>query len=99
MTVISSTINSHRGTRSQLLSGTWKLLPDPDNRGREARWFERISPGAPDAPVPGIIQQVFPKYHGVAWYWLQFRPNVRACPGERPLLRFGAVDYLSLIHI
>mgnify|MGYP005851833899 CR=1 FL=1 len=54
------------------LSGIWKLARDPQNVGRAERWFEAPRPEAEDVPVPGIIQQVFSGYHGVAWYWLSF---------------------------
>lgn len=75
------------------LEGIWKLAVDPDNKGREERWYESIRPDAQDAPVPGIIQQVFPAYHGVAWYWHTFG-EFSLCPeGDRAVIRFGAVDY------
>jgi hypothetical protein len=90
---------SHRtpGTAAtvQTLSGTWKLAVDPENRGRTDRWFDGVRPEAQDAPVPGIIQQVFPAYHGVAWYWHSFRVLAAGTPGDRTLIRFGAVDYLA----
>jgi beta-galactosidase/beta-glucuronidase len=57
----------------QLLDGPWELARDPGNAGRAERWFERCQAEARTAPVPGIIQQVFPDYHGVAWYWHTFR--------------------------
>ena len=84
----------------QNLSGLWKLAPDPENRGRKERWFE-FGPveGAQDAPVPGIIQQVFPDYHGVAWYWHRFRPLIPNTSGSRHLLKFGAVDYLAEVWL
>jgi len=78
------------------LAGSWLLATDPGNRGREERWFERARPEAKEAPVPGVIQQVFPNYHGVAWYWHTFRvAQAPATGGGRILLRFGAVDYLA----
>ena len=77
------------------LSGTWKLLPDPQNKGREEGWYKSIRTEAKDAPVPGIIQQVFPDYHGVAWYWRSFKPHFRMEKGMRCFLRFWAVDYLA----
>jgi hypothetical protein len=83
----------------QRLTGEWRLAPDPDNRGREERWFESIRPDARPAPVPGIIQQVLPDYHGVAWYWRRFRPARGAATHERGLLRFGAVDYLAEVWL
>ncbi|MCJ7738280.1 MAG: hypothetical protein MUQ10_13375, partial [Anaerolineae bacterium] len=85
----------------QTLTGTWKLAADPDNIGREQRWFDRVQVEAQDAPVPGVIQQVFPGYHGVAWYWHTFEVGhtVAQMPDERVLLQFGAVDYLAEVWI
>jgi hypothetical protein len=78
------------------LSGTWLLAVDGENKGRDERWFEKARPEAKAAPVPGIIQQVFPGYHGVAWYWHTFTVTQLPAAGEdRMLLRFGAVDYLA----
>jgi len=86
------------GSAAQVLTGGWTLAPDPDNKGREQRWFERAQAGAKEAPVPGVIQQVFPNYYGVAWYWHTFRPARPAGDG-RVLLRFGAVDYLADVWV
>src|SRR4029079_1642619 len=47
------------------------------------------------APVPGIIQQVFPDYHGIAWYWHRFRTAETPAANQRCVLHFGAVDYLA----
>ncbi|HEY3320054.1 MAG TPA: glycoside hydrolase family 2 TIM barrel-domain containing protein [Planctomycetota bacterium] len=86
------------------LSGTWLLATDPGNKGRDERWFEKARPEAKEAAVPGVIQQVFPGYHGVAWYWNTF--VVKAATGQagqpapqRHLLRFGAVDYLADVWV
>lgn len=49
------------------LSGPWRIATDPSNVGREQRWFEKIPARAQPAPVPGIIQQVYPEYYGAAW--------------------------------
>lgn len=77
----------------------WTIARDPENRGRAEKWFKAMPESAEAAPVPGIIQQVFPNYHGVAWYWTRF--SVVALPGvnERALLRFGAVDYLADVWV
>jgi hypothetical protein len=93
----------------QTLNGTWKLAIDPNNVGREARWFASMPGEALDAPVPGIIQQVFPAYHGVAWYWQTFRLEADGGAtgggpaggwvGDRIQLRFGAVDYLAEVWL
>jgi hypothetical protein len=72
---------------------------DPENRGRQDAWFNAPRPDAKDAPVPGVIQQVFPDCHGVAWYWRTFQPIRTATAQERCILRFGAVDYLAEVWI
>ena len=83
----------------QTLTGAWKLAMDPENLGRKENWFDRIQPEAKDAPVPGVIQQVFPGSHGVAWYWHVFKPTTGHAAGEHALLRFGAVDYFAEIWL
>jgi hypothetical protein len=77
----------------------WQIARDPENRGQKKEWFAAVPKSAEAAPVPGVIQQVFPNYHGVAWYWARF--SLPAAPGanERLLLRFGAVDYLAEVWV
>jgi len=79
----------------QALNGEWRLATDPENCGREARWFASARDEAIVAAVPGVIQQILPDYHGVVWYWHTFRATQPAEAHERYLLRFGAVDYLA----
>jgi len=83
------------------LGGEWQLAVDPDNVGREQGWC-RGPEGAGEvraAPVPGTIQQVFPGYHGVAWYWRTFALPETPLVHPRWLLRFGAVDYLAQVWL
>ena len=49
--------------------------------------------------MPWIIQDAFPGYHGVAWYWRDFTPPVNPHAGGRYLLRFWAVDYLAEVWL
>ena len=63
----------------QILSGEWQIALDPRNEGREHRWYDQAGPEAVAAPVPGLIQDVFPNYHGVAWYWHTFRVDLTVC--------------------
>ena len=60
----------------QVLSGTWQIALDPRNEGREQHWYDQAGPEAVAAPVPGLIQDLFPNYHGVAWYWHRFTPEL-----------------------
>lgn len=77
----------------------WQIACDPDNCGREQGWSGSVLESAAAAPVPGIIQQVFPNYHGVAWYWTRFTVSAMLGVNERLLLRFGAVDYLAEVWV
>ena len=78
------------------LNGQWMLATDPQNVGREQKWFEKEPvEGAKPARVPWIIQESFPGYHGVAWYWREFKAPVNPHRAGRYLLRFWQVDYLA----
>ncbi len=82
------------------LDGQWSIAADPANVGREQNWFEREAlDGAKPAKVPGIIQEVFPGYHGVAWYRRDFAAPAKSRPCGRYLLRFWAVDYLADVWV
>ncbi len=72
----------------------WKLAIDAENVGRQSEWFNSIRSDAQDAPVPGIMQQVFPNCWGVAWYWCEFMPNAVANENQRCVIQFAAVDYM-----
>ena len=83
----------------QSLDGAWLLGTDPGNVGREQKWFEAPRPEAKLAPVPWIIQDTFPGYHGVAWFWREFVVPSNPRPGGRCLLRFWAVDYQAQVWV
>lgn len=88
---------TYRGVES--LDGTWSCAVDPNNAGIAHRWFTRARDDANPAPVPGTIQQVFPGYHGIAWYWCEFIPARNPHPQGRYLIRFVSVDYRAEIWI
>ncbi len=77
----------------------WLLAPDPKNVGRQELWFNSPRPGAKKTKVPWIIQDAFPGYHGVAWYWRDFAVPKNDRPGGRYLLRFWAVDYTAEVWL
>ncbi|MHB8974772.1 MAG: glycoside hydrolase family 2 protein [Pirellulaceae bacterium] len=85
--------------RSLSLNGPWLLTTDPQNVGRENQWFAQPQPDAKSTTVPWIIQEAFPGYHGVAWYWRTFDAPVLPAPEGRYLLRFWAVDYLAEVWL
>ncbi|NQT38044.1 MAG: glycoside hydrolase family 2 [Planctomycetes bacterium] len=73
----------------------WLLATDAKNVGRLQQWFHTPRPEAKRTKVPWIIQDAFPGYHGVAWYWHTFTAPANPHVGGRYLLRFWAVDYLA----
>ena len=81
------------------LDGTWHIATDPQNIGREKKWFN--SGPRPDAKlcqVPDILERTFPGYDGVVWYWKEFDCQ----PAETSqwlLLKFHAADYLAHVWV
>src|SRR4030042_5423584 len=61
----------------------WRIAIDPKNEGREAKWFAAPREEAQPTKVPWIIQDGFPGYHGVAWYWREFDAPTNPHPGGR----------------
>ncbi len=85
--------------KSQTLTAGWRLATDPKNIGRLKKWYAQVPSQTKEAPVPGIIQQVFPNYHGLAWYWLAFQPDIAPYANERVMLCFGACDYIAQVWV
>jgi hypothetical protein len=84
----------------QSLDGSgWTLATDPKNVGRDEKWFEAPRTNAVATKVPWIIQDAFPGYHGVAWYWRDFVAPTHPHPQGRGLLRFWAVDYKAEVWL
>lgn len=80
------------------LDGPWLLAIDPSNHGRQEAWYRSPRPEAKATRVPGIIQEAFPGYHGVTWYWREFQAPAGP-PQGRYVLRFWAVDYLAEVWL
>ncbi len=81
------------------LDGEWLLATDPKNAGRDEHWWQAPREEAVKAKVPWIIQEAFPAYHGVAWYWRSFTPPSNPHRDGRYLLRFWAVDYYAEVWV
>lgn len=96
-----SDLNAEPITVSSRLSldGEWLLATDPDDVGRTEQWFTSPRPEAVATKVPWIIQDAFPGYHGLAWYWRTVNVPPNPHPGGRTLLRFGAVDYKADVWV
>ena len=79
-------------------ASNWKICADPANAGLVVGWQNDIPLEAIEAPVPGIIQQIFPDYHGIAWYWCELG-ELPIPPGHRALIRFESVDYAARVWV
>jgi len=77
------------------LDGEWLLAIDPDNRGRSAGWEQRPTAAAQPGATPGAIEEVFPGYDGIVWYWRSFQPPPAPIGAPWSGLRFMAADYLA----
>jgi len=77
----------------------WLVATDPKNVGRDEQWWTEPRPEAKPTKVPWIIQEPFPGYHGVAWYWRDFSAAPCPFPQGRILLRFWAVDYTAEVWV
>jgi len=77
----------------------WLLSLDPDNNGRNRGWTKTPANNAKPVKVPWVIQDAFPNYHGVAWYWREFQAPARPQSDGRYLFRFHAVDYLGEVWV
>jgi beta-galactosidase/beta-glucuronidase len=90
----SQQVNTPLASSVVLLDGDkWLLAIDPNNVGREEQWQKKPREEAKQTKVPWVIQDAFPGYHGVAWYWREFAPPDSLHEHGRYLIRFWAVDY------
>ncbi len=94
---------SEIGTLATLVTSldgeAWKIATDPKNVGREEKWFNGPTADAKPTKVPWIIQDIFPNYHGVAWYWREFSAPKNTAAGGRYILRFQMVDYFAEVWV
>lgn len=81
------------------LDSGWFIATDKENAGKQMGWEGAIASDAIPACVPSIIQQFFPEYHGVAWYWCRFTPELEIDESERVLIKFGGADYLAEVWL
>lgn len=87
------------GSASLRLDGRWLIATDAGNVGRNQKWFAGPLPDTKAIRVPSIIQEVFPGYHGVAWYARDFVAPAHPHSQGRYLLRFERVDYKAEVWV
>ncbi len=87
------------------LTGTWQFAFDPGDTGRDRHWesdpaaFDRAItvPFPPESAASGIGD---PGPHRVVWYRREVvLGTVERVPGDRLILRFGAVDYRADVWV
>ena len=96
---VSAHAQSHAARVIPLDGPGWHLATDPNNVGLAQKWGEKPSGEARQVKCPSIIQDAFPGYHGVAWYWREFLPPANPHAAGRYLLRFWQVDYLADVWV
>ncbi|MCP4641087.1 MAG: glycoside hydrolase family 2 [bacterium] len=77
----------------------WLIATDPDNVGRGRNWQTAPVAEAKPTKAPWIIQDAFPGYHGVAWYWREFEAPANPHPQGRYILHFSQIDYLAEVWL
>ena len=85
---------------TQVLGDNWRIIHDPDDRGREQAWQNGIpSEGARDCTVPGFAHQSFPYDYGIFWYERRFSLQLVPDDDHVILLRVGAADFLCETYV
>jgi beta-galactosidase/beta-glucuronidase len=92
------------------LNGSWQFGYDDTDTGVDEHWYELADPAdrrvfdreirvpyPPESPGSGVAER---GYHRVVWYRRMFdRADAGDRPGERVVLRFGAVDYRATVWV
>jgi len=85
----------------QSLDGTWQIVFDPDNEGREKQWVrgEHFSKARQrDITVPGCWELTEKDYEGVAFYRRTFRVPA-SWKGKVVRLQFDAVNFRAEVWL
>ncbi|MDG0791301.1 hypothetical protein OMP38_10760 [Cohnella ginsengisoli] len=86
--------------RKRRLDKDWFVERDPLNIGKFDNWQSRgPSQDAKPVQVPGVMQEAFPGYHGVAWYWNEYRFDHAPTSDQKCRIWFGAVDYYAEVWL
>lgn len=81
------------------LNDNWFIACDDNNAGKTSGWENVINSNAVPCVIPSIIQQYFPNYHGVAYYWNKFTLSIDAAATDKLFLNFGGADYLAEVWL
>ena len=88
--------------QSQSLDGTWEIVFDPDNVGREGNWHRddvfTARSDRRDIEVPSCWEEIEQDYEGVAFYRRKFQVPA-SWAGKTVRLQFDAVNYLTEVWL
>ncbi|MHC4116536.1 MAG: glycoside hydrolase family 2 protein [Planctomycetota bacterium] len=88
--------------RLQSLDGTWEIIFDPENQGRQGRWHQKdvfeAHAGRRDIVVPSCWELTEKDYEGVAFYRRTFKVP-ESWRGKVVRLHFDAVNFLSEVWL
>ncbi len=87
------------GTVVSLDGEGWLLAVDPGNTGVQERWFDQRARETRPTRVPWVIEDVFPGYHGLVWYYRDFTAPANPDADGRYLLRFWNADYKADVWV
>ena len=98
--LISST--SAQEQKSLSLDGTWKIIFDDKNEGRQAKWMKsevfKQNKNQKDIQVPSCWEEMHEDYEGVAFYQKNFTLPAD-WKGKVIRLKFNAVNYLAEVYL
>ncbi len=86
---------------SSSLNGAWSLVLDPEDIGKQKRWFMPKAQGLPasiEVQVPSVWDRWVPDYDGVGWYFREFDYE-SAWHGKRVFVEFEAADYVAEVWV
>ncbi len=90
-----------KGRHIQSLDGTWRIAFDPDNEGRESKWFAQEgfpTRHARDIAVPSCWELTEKDYEGVAFYRRAFEVPANWA-GKVIRLQFDAVNFRAEVWL
>ncbi len=89
-----------RITPSEPFRSGWKLIHDPENRGRDEKWYLGIpEQGAVNAEVPSFVHMYLPDCHGIAWYQYDFTTEIQPDEDHSAILHFEMADFLCEVWL